>query len=213
MPDTDEDFEQRTRFEEGEPTLDADAPEGEAPPEEGGPAVGDEPGPDPEAAAEEEEGATRGGGVRLSRKGARFIARFEGYVAKPYNDAVGHCTIGYGHLLHLGNCRPADRDRRLDPEEAIDLLRRDARQAAQAVRALGADLDQPRFDALVSFTFNLGAGWTASSGLQRALARGDHAAVPGELSKWVYAGSPPRRLQGLVNRRRAEGRLYASGNY
>ena len=33
---------------------------------------------------------------------AELIARFEGFVARPYNDAAGHATIGFGHLLHRG---------------------------------------------------------------------------------------------------------------
>ncbi len=211
-----DDFDRRTRIEEGEPTLtEEDEPGADAPPEEGGPASDGEQGPDPEDAAEGDEDSTRGG-MHLSRAGARFIARFEGYVGKPYNDAVGHCTIGYGHLLHLGNCRQSDYGQfsgGVDKDEALTYLRRDASRAAQSVRALGVDFSPQQFDALVCFTFNLGGGWTSDSGLQRALARGDHRAVPAELSKWVYAGSPARVLQGLVNRRRAEGRLYSRGKY
>ena len=201
---------------EGEPTFDPDAPIEDIPPDEGGPANDGSTGPDPEQAVDDDDEPGTRGGMKLSRKGAKFIGRFEGYVAKPYNDPVGHCTIGYGHLLHLGACTGSDFSRfseGLDPDQALQFLRRDAREAARAVRGLGITFTQPQYDAILSFTFNLGGGWTSGSGLQRALVAGDYAAVPRELSRWVYAGSPPRVLQGLVNRRRAEGRLYSQGLY
>ena len=42
--------------------------------------------------------------TRLSNAGAQFIGRFEGLRAHLYDDAAGHCTIGSGHLVHLGAC-------------------------------------------------------------------------------------------------------------
>lgn len=39
---------------------------------------------------------------KLSKTGARFIAGFEGFRSDLYDDAAGHCTIGYGHLVHRG---------------------------------------------------------------------------------------------------------------
>jgi GH24 family phage-related lysozyme (muramidase) len=210
--------EERLLVKEGEPTLDIDESGQPASPEDGGPLDDGSTGPDPEEAAEEDDGEapTRGRGMRLSRKGAKFIGTYEGYVGKPYNDPVGHCTVGYGHLLHLGACTSADFSRYgsgLDAAEALRLLRRDAQDAAGSVRRLGISFTQPQFDALVSFTFNLGGGWTSSSGLLRALQAGDLGSVPRELSRWVYAGSPPRVLPGLVTRRRAEGRLFSEGVY
>ena len=45
-----------------------------------------------------------GGKRKLSAAGVRLIAGFEGFRSDLYNDAAGHCTIGYGHLVHTGNC-------------------------------------------------------------------------------------------------------------
>ncbi|MFN9323651.1 MAG: lysozyme [Holosporales bacterium] len=42
----------------------------------------------------------------------------------------------------------------------------------------------------------------ARSTLRRKVNRGDHAAVPAEFRKWVWAGG--RRLEGLILRREAE---------
>ena len=63
------------------------------------------------------------------------------------------------------------------------------------------------FDALVSFAFNLGAGALQRSTLRRKVNREEHAAVPAEFRRWIWAGG--RRLKGLVRRREAEAVLYA----
>ncbi len=153
--------------------------------------------------------------THLSDAGARFIGRFEGFRGHLYNDAAGHCTIGYGHLVHLGNCNgsePAEFKRGLSEQEAEALLRRDAQSAADAVRSVvHASLNQNQFDALVSFVYNLGAGAFEGSTLLKDLNAHNFAAVPGQLEEWVHAGS--QVLPGLVARRKAEARLFTTGHY
>jgi len=38
--------------------------------------------------------------MQLSAKGAALIGKHEGFEPRPYNDPTGHCTVGYGHLIH-----------------------------------------------------------------------------------------------------------------
>lgn len=151
----------------------------------------------------------------LSAAGARMIARFEGFRSELYDDPAGHCTIGYGHLVHRGRCNGSEPERfrrGLSETQARKLLREDARPAADAVNAqVKVPLSQAQFDALTSFVYNLGAGNLARSQLLRRLNAGEYDAVPGELAKWVHAGG--RRLPGLVTRRAAEGELFATGVY
>ena len=153
--------------------------------------------------------------AHLSDAGARFIGRFEGFRAHLYNDAAGHCTIGYGHLVHRGRCNGSESERfkrGLSEQEAAKLLRKDAQSAAVAVdRSVAVPLDQAQFDALVSFVFNLGAGAFQGSTLLRELNAGRYKEVPGQLDKWVHAGGTV--LPGLVARRKAEGRLFSTGRY
>jgi hypothetical protein len=40
----------------------------------------------------------------LSAQGVDFIKGWEGFRGALYNDPVGHCTVGYGTLVHRGNC-------------------------------------------------------------------------------------------------------------
>jgi GH24 family phage-related lysozyme (muramidase) len=149
----------------------------------------------------------------LSTRGARLIAEFEGLRRKLYNDPAGHCTIGIGHLVHRGACNgrePAEFKRGITTQRAYQLLKRDAKRMEAAVNGLGVPLNQNQFDALVSFTYNLGPGWTTQkTGIRDALRARRYRAVPREMRKWVKAGG--RTLPGLVRRRKAEGRLFASG--
>lgn len=151
----------------------------------------------------------------LSAAGARLIAEFEGFSAHLYDDPAGHCTIGYGHLVHRGACdgsEPTELKKGLTKSEARQLLREDARPAGNAVNALvKVPLSQPQFDALTSFVYNLGAGSLAESQLLRRLNNGEYDAVPEELAKWVNAGG--KRLEGLVRRRRTEGEVFATERY
>jgi GH24 family phage-related lysozyme (muramidase) len=152
---------------------------------------------------------------RLSDSGVDFIARFEGFRGTLYNDPAGHCTIGFGHLVHRGRCNggePAELRAGITRRRAAQLLRIDAAVAEAAVRdGVRVDLTQQQFDALVSFTFNVGAGAFRRSTLLERLNRGGYGAVPGQLRRWVTASG--RTLPGLVARRDAEARLFTTGHY
>ncbi len=153
----------------------------------------------------------------LSPEGAAFIARFEGFRAKLYNDPATppNATIGFGHLVHAGpidGSEPAELKQGITKQQALALLQTDCAGAAAAVSScVKVPLNQQQFDALVSFTFNLGAGNLQQSTLLKKLNAGDYDAVPSELARWVHAGK--NVLPGLVTRRAAEGTLFATGAY
>ncbi len=87
------------------------------------------------------------------------------------------------------------------------MLRRDVQVAERAVlRLIDVPLTDGQYDALVSFTFNLGAGALQRSTLRRKVNREEHADVPAQLMRWVVAGG--KRLRGLARRREAEASLY-----
>ena len=154
-------------------------------------------------------------GTTLSKRGAAFIAHFEGVYTHLYNDPAGHCTIGVGHLVHHGPCNGGEPDpfrRGLSRAQALKLLLDDAAEFAEVIDdRVKVSLTQPQRDALISFAFNVGAGAFGSSTLLRKLNAGSYAAVPDELARWTKAGTVT--LPGLVRRRRAEGDLFAHGRY
>jgi len=170
----------------------------------------------------------------ISDKGVRFIAEFEGFFPKPYNDPVGYATVGYGHLLGYRAVRPSDhhsiwvkgqkRPGVLTKGEARQLLRQElARKYEPAVTRLfesGGPLhgkfDQAFYDALVSFAFNLGPasmvpGTPGFETLGRAIQSGKKGQIAGALTLYDKAGG--KALPGLTRRRNAEKRLMISGLY
>jgi GH24 family phage-related lysozyme (muramidase) len=97
----------------------------------------------------------------------------------------------------------------IDEDRASHLLANDVAVAERAVlRFIRVPLSDGQFAALVSFTFNLGAGALQRSSLRQKLNRGEYNDVPVEFMKWVWGGG--RKLQGLVVRRRAESMLFSA---
>jgi lysozyme len=140
--------------------------------------------------------------VKISQAGIDLIKRYEGFVSKPYLCPAGVWTVGYGSTRGVTRDTPP-----VTKEQAEEILRRDVESAEAAVMRLCPSLKkQNRFDAIVSFTFNLGAGALQRSTLRQKINRKDHLDVPPELMKWIYAGG--RKLPGLVARRAAEGAMY-----
>lgn len=91
----------------------------------------------------------------------------------------------------------------------LELLRRDVRIAESAVlRLIKNPLSDGWFDALVSFTFDLGAGGLQRSSLIKKGNRGEYGDVPVELMSWVWSAG--RKPPVLIRRRQAEGSLYSA---
>jgi lysozyme len=143
----------------------------------------------------------------LTQKGIQFIQHFEGFRATPYRCSAGVLTIGYGHAIKKGEDFTAVP---LSQEAALTLLRRDVREAEQAVlRLIRIPLTDGQFDALVSFTFNLGSAALQRSTLRSKVNREEHHEAAGEFLKWCWAGG--KKSAGLFRRRKAESVLYVRG--
>lgn len=142
-----------------------------------------------------------------SEVGVRLIQRWEGYVPVLYRDAAGLWTIGFGHLVAQHEIEKY-RGRALTADEGDALFRMDLIKHADDVnRLVKIRLWQWQFDAAASFVFNVGGGNFRRSTLLRKINAGQHAEVPTEFQRWVYAGG--KKLRGLALRRDAEARLYA----
>ena len=135
--------------------------------------------------------------MRISEKGIELIKSFEGLRLEAYLDSVAVPTIGYGHTrgVKLGQT--------ITQEQADALLEEDIHEFELAIqRLVHVNLTQNQFDALVSFTFNLGIGSLKQSTLLKKLNAGDITGAANEFNRWVYAGG--KKLTGLVKRRSAE---------
>lgn len=156
--------------------------------------------------------------MKTSSEGLALIKRWE---ADPehvkagrfpsYRDVGGVWTIGYGHTgpdVRQGMA--------IDETEAAALLIKDIATAEKAVNAaVAVPLAQHQFDALVSFTFNVGVGAFKGSTLLKKLNKGDYEAVPAQLARWNRATVNGKKtvVPGLVNRRAAEAGLWAKGSF
>ncbi len=143
----------------------------------------------------------------ISDDGINLIKRFEGFSSEIYLCPAGYPTIGYGHLVR--DHEKLFFDNGISREEAENLLRMDVNSAERAVlRFIRVRLSDGQFDALVSFTFNLGSGALQSSTLRRKINRQDHHEAPAQLKRWVWSNG--RKLKGLQRRRNAEAEIYCS---
>ena len=141
--------------------------------------------------------------MKLSTAGMELLKQAEGFRNRVYKDVAGLPTIGYGHrLLH-----PESFPDGIDEPQAAQLLASDVRDAEQAVeRMVKAPLTQGQFDALVDFTFNLGARRLASSTLLKSLNAGRYDDAAEQLLRWDHAGGQENAA--LKARREAEAVLW-----
>jgi len=157
--------------------------------------------------------------LTLSSQGEDFIVEFEGFRSKLYEDQAGHCSIGVGHLVHLGPCNAGDRREFRDGitrARAIELMRDDASSKIDTVASnVNVPLTQEQFDALVSFTYNVGESAFEESTLLSKLNQGDFDAVPRQLARWnkVTINGEKVVSRGLTRRRSREATLFSTGSY
>lgn len=144
--------------------------------------------------------------MRTSQEGVDLIRHFEGCYLKAYLCPANVWTIGYGHTK---NVHPDDE---IDKEQAEALLIEDLEEFEDYVNALvEIDLEQHEFDALVSWTFNLGPTNLRESTLLNRINYGPVSDVPFQIQRWTRAGG--KVLQGLVKRRAAEAALWQNLNW
>ena len=136
--------------------------------------------------------------MTVSAAGLALIAGFEGFSEFAYEPLKGDkLTIGFGHTEGV---LPGDH---ISLEAGVQLLRRDAQIYERAVnRYVTVPLKQHQFDALVSFTYNVGVDRFKTSTLLQCLNNGDLAGVNAQWMRWVYFKGEV--VQGLVNRRKRE---------
>lgn len=143
--------------------------------------------------------------MQISDTGLNLIKQFEGLRLEAYYCPAGKLTVGYGHLV------PGWKVGTLITEaEADDFLRMDVQGTEKAVnRLISVTLTQCMFDALCSFTFNVGTGALETSTLRKHLNCGCYERAAEEFLRWVYVKG--RISNGLKKRRLAEKALFLRG--
>ena len=143
--------------------------------------------------------------MKTSDAGLNLIKDFEQLRLHVYDDQGGKPTIGWGHLL-----QPGENFLDITKEQADNLLKDDLTDAEKTVNKLvKVPLTQNKFDALVSFVFNVGIGNFMLSTLLKKLNAKDYEAIPEQLKRWVYVKG--KKSKGLERRRNAEINLWKGG--
>lgn len=146
--------------------------------------------------------------MQTSDKGIALIKQFEGCKLTAYQDSVGVLTIGYGWTKPVDG-KPIRAGMTINQETAERLLKTGlVSYESDVSRLVKVGLTQGQFDALVSFTYNLGARSLSTSTLLRKLNAGDYAGAADEFLRWNKAGG--KVLAGLTRRREAERALFLS---
>ena len=152
--------------------------------------------------------------MKVSAKAIHMIKHHEGVRQKPYRCPAKLWTIGVGHVLYpeQGKLKLDQRDgfalkiedfRTFSMEEVDAILRTDLDRFERGVEKFcPVALTQGQFDALVSFSFNVGLGTLQRSTLRQKILRGDMEGASEELLKYCMAGG--KVLKGLLNRRKDE---------
>ena len=138
--------------------------------------------------------------LRVSNLLIKKLKEFEGLrlVAYKPTKAERWYTIGYGHCA--GDVRAG---MRINEEKAEELLKRDLFVVEKFINGIPKIKTQGQFDALVSFTYNVGVGkLKASTLLEGIMHDAPTEEIQGEFMRWVY--SCGKKLDGLVKRRRWE---------
>jgi lysozyme len=145
-----------------------------------------------------------------------FVEQEEGREKFSYPDSNGKATIGIGHLLTaselssgkiLINGVPVKYREGLTDKQIDDLLLQDMSKARRYVRTfVKAPLTQNQFNALVSFTFNVGTNAFSSSTLLKNLNAEMYSSIPTQMRRWKYDDG--KVVQGLINRREHEIELW-----
>lgn len=155
--------------------------------------------------------------LKASSKVKEFIKGWEDFKPNLYNDDSEdhHCTIGYGHLVHLGPCNgsePQEFKNGITKQRALELFDLRIVTFEKAVqRDVPVPLYQHEFDALVSFLFNCGENFFVKKKapkLHKNLLDKEYEKAANEFLDVTSGG-----LGGLVKRRKAENNIFLNNIY
>jgi len=140
----------------------------------------------------------------LGPAGILLIQGFETLRLQSYQDQRGVWTIGWGHTgSNVGpgqTCTASQADLWFQTDTAF---------ACKAINdTVTVPLSQNQFDALVSFTFNVGVGSEAHSTLLKLLNAGDYAGAAAQFAVWNHVDGVVNA--GLTRRRAAEQAMFTN---
>ena len=138
--------------------------------------------------------------MKIDKYGEKLIKRFESCKLTAYkvDKNEKYFTIGYGHYGP-----DVKKDMKISKETADKLFRNDIKFFEDCVNnSVKVKINQSMFNALVSFTYNVGYGNLKKSSLLKYVNKKQFKKASNEFKKWNKCGG--KVLKGLVNRRKLE---------
>ena len=153
--------------------------------------------------------------TRVSKNCLSLIEEFEcsgnfRNFLKAYKCPAGKWTIGMGTTRYPGGERVMPGDI-ITEQQAYEYLTHDLATAESAVAyAVTADINQDQFDALVSFTYNLGVLAFRNSTLLKVINKNPlDPSIERQFGRWILSGGKVEA--GLIRRRMSEAWLFTHG--
>lgn len=165
--------------------------------------------------------------MKVSDKAKKMIIHHEGLRLRPYLCPAHIWTIGVGSVLYHDQIKlpmvrkdgytgllrrefplSPEHNRKWETDEVLALLESDLVRFERGVSRLSPNLvgRQYAFDAIVSFSFNVGLGAYQRSSIRQRNNRGDFEGAADAFLMWTKAAG--KVLSGLVKRRNDERSLY-----
>lgn len=138
--------------------------------------------------------------MKIDKYGEKLIKKFESCKLKAYkaDKSEKYYTIGWGHYG-----AEVKKDMIISKETAEKLFRNDIKYFEKSVSScVNVPITQSMFNALVSFTYNVGYGAFKNSTLLKYVNKSQFKKASKEFKKWNKCGG--KVLNGLVRRRKAE---------
>ena len=127
--------------------------------------------------------------LKTSPAGLAIIKKFEDFRAKPYRCPAGVATIGYGSTYYADGKPVKLTDAPITEAQAQELLQATlAKYEACVNGAVKMTINQNQFDALVSFTYNVGCSAFRNSTLLRLFNQGYAPQPAAQFYRWTLGG-------------------------
>lgn len=162
----------------------------------------------------------------VSKEGLQFIASWERFESDSYKDESGQLRIGYGHtltpaelnsgLINLGSGNSILWSAGVTKSQALEILEYDlVSRIASINNKVKTYLAQNHFDALVSWSFSVGANYFNNSQLLKLLNLGKFHTIPYEMKQANKVEVDGKRVVSnqLKMRREAEVELFVLSEY
>ncbi len=141
--------------------------------------------------------------MKISEKGIAFLIKEEGEILTAYLCPAGVWTIGVGHTG-----KDIKKGMKITKEQSREFLKSDIKRFEDIVnKSIRIPLKQCEFDALVSFSFNVGEGAFSKSALVNKInSSASLKEIETQFRRWIYGGG--KVLPVLQSRREREIKLY-----